>query len=164
MEISGRLLLFGIRWSWEVSHRPVSWSWLSLLRETALMPGWSTKSLSSTQLILTLQHLCGLCFAVFTWRLRAVHLFATNQYRAFRNTEFTPGFKHPLHTWTFTDISSCLCSPSTLSLLMLEGLLQRWGVAVAHCGDKETGSRSSGKYSLAWALPESASSPTKEPR
>ena len=47
-------------------------------------------------------------------------------------------------------------------LLVLEGLLQRWGVAVAHCGDKDTGSRSSGKYSLVWALPESASSPTKE--
>ena len=47
-------------------------------------------------------------------------------------------------------------------LLVLEGLLQRWGVAVAHRGDKDTGSRSSGKYSLAWALPESAISPTKE--
>ena len=34
-------------------------------------------------------------------------------------------------------------------LLVLEGLLQRRGVAVAHCGDKDTGSRSSGKYSLA---------------
>ena len=33
-------------------------------------------------------------------------------------------------------------------LLVLEGLLQRWGVAVAHRGDKHTGSRSSGKYSL----------------
>ena len=33
--------------------------------------------------------------------------------------------------------------------LVLEGLLQRWGAAVAHCGDKDTGSRSSGKYSLA---------------
>ena len=49
-------------------------------------------------------------------------------------------------------------------LLVLEGLLQRRGVAVAHHGDKDTGSRSSGKYSLAWALPESAISPTKEPR
>ena len=33
-------------------------------------------------------------------------------------------------------------------LLVLEGLLQRWEVAVAHRGDKDTGSRSSGKYSL----------------
>ena len=33
-------------------------------------------------------------------------------------------------------------------LLVLEGLLQRWGVAVAHHRDKDTGSRSSGKYSL----------------
>ena len=33
--------------------------------------------------------------------------------------------------------------------LVLEGLLQRRVVAVAHCGDKDTGSRSSGKYSLA---------------
>ena len=48
-------------------------------------------------------------------------------------------------------------------LLVLEGLLQRWGVAVAHHEDKDTGSRSSGKYSLAWALPESTISPTKEP-
>ena len=48
-------------------------------------------------------------------------------------------------------------------LLVLEGLLHRWGVAVAHRGDKDTGSRSSGKYSLVWALPESAISPTKEP-
>ena len=48
-------------------------------------------------------------------------------------------------------------------LLVLEGLLHRWAVAVAHCGDKDTGSRSSGNYSLAWALPESAINPTKEP-
>ena len=41
-------------------------------------------------------------------------------------------------------------------LLVLEGLLQRWGVAVAHHGDKDTGSWNSGNYSLAWALPESA--------
>ena len=34
-------------------------------------------------------------------------------------------------------------------LLVLEGLLQRQVVAVAHCGDKDTGSRSSGKCSLA---------------
>ena len=37
-------------------------------------------------------------------------------------------------------------------LLVLEGLLQRWGAAVAHHGDKDTGSRSSEKYSLVWAL------------
>ena len=49
------------------------------------------------------------------------------------------------------------------SLLVLGGLLQRRGVAVAHCEDKDTGSISSGKYSLAWALPESAIIPTKEP-
>ena len=48
-------------------------------------------------------------------------------------------------------------------LLVLEGLLQRWWVAMAHHRDKDTGSRSSGKYSLAWAFPESAISPTKEP-
>ena len=47
-------------------------------------------------------------------------------------------------------------------LLVWEGLLQRWGVAVANHRDKDTGSRSSGKYSLAWALLESAISPTKE--
>ena len=48
-------------------------------------------------------------------------------------------------------------------LLVLEGLLQRRGVAVPHRGDKDTGSRSSGKYSLVWALLESTISPTKEP-
>ena len=48
-------------------------------------------------------------------------------------------------------------------LLMLEGLLKRWGVAVAHRGNKDTGSRSSEKSSLTWALLESAISPTKEP-
>ena len=48
-------------------------------------------------------------------------------------------------------------------LLVLEGLLQRQGVAVAHREDKDTGSRSSEKYSLVWALPESAISTTKEP-
>ena len=47
-------------------------------------------------------------------------------------------------------------------LLVLEGLLQRRWVTVAYCGDKDTGSRSSGKYSLVWALPESTISPTKE--
>ena len=35
-------------------------------------------------------------------------------------------------------------------------------VAVAHCGDKDTGSRSSGKYSLVGSLLESTISPTKE--
>ena len=34
-------------------------------------------------------------------------------------------------------------------LLLLEGLLQRQGLAVVHCGDKDTGSSSTGKYSLA---------------
>ena len=48
-------------------------------------------------------------------------------------------------------------------LLVMEGLLQRRGMAVAHRGDKDTGSRSSGKYPFAWALPESTISPTKEP-
>ena len=48
-------------------------------------------------------------------------------------------------------------------LLVLEGLLQRQGVAVAHRRNKDTGSRSSGKYSLVRALLESAISPTKEP-
>ena len=49
-------------------------------------------------------------------------------------------------------------------LLVLEGLLQRQRVALSHCEEKNTDSRSSGKYSLAWAHPESANSPTKEPR
>ena len=48
-------------------------------------------------------------------------------------------------------------------LLVVEGLLQRRGVAVSHREDKDTGSRSSGKCSLVWALPESTISPTKEP-
>ena len=49
-------------------------------------------------------------------------------------------------------------------LLVLESLLQRWGLAVSHRENKDTGSRSSGKYSLAWALPEFTISPAKEPR
>ena len=48
-------------------------------------------------------------------------------------------------------------------LVVLEGLLQRWGVAVAHWGDKDTVSRSSVNYSLAWALHESTISLTKKP-
>ena len=57
-------------------------------------------------------------------------------------------------------------STKTLSvtwLLVLEGLLQRWVVAVAHCRDKDTGSRNSGKYSLAWDPLESSIRPTTEP-
>ena len=46
--------------------------------------------------------------------------------------------------------------------LVLEGLLQRLEVTVAHREDKDTGLRSSGKYSLAWVLPESAISPNKD--
>ena len=43
-----------------------------------------------------------------------------------------------------------ILEPQFTYLLVLEGLLQRQGVAaVAHRGDKDTGSRSSGKYSLA---------------
>ncbi|KAJ8785712.1 hypothetical protein J1605_006975 [Eschrichtius robustus] len=38
---------------------------------------------------------------------------------------------------------------SATQLLVLESLLQRRGVAVAYQGDKDTGSRSSGKYFLA---------------
>ena len=48
--------------------------------------------------------------------------------------------------------------------LVLEGLLQRWGVALFHRGEKDTGRRSSGKNSLVWALPESVISPNKEAR
>ena len=51
MEISGRFSPFDITWSWEVSCRPVSWAWLSYLSGTALTPGWSTKSRSSTRLL-----------------------------------------------------------------------------------------------------------------
>ena len=53
-------------------------------------------------------------------------------------------------------------------LLVLEGLLWRWGAAVAYCRDKDTGSSSSGEYSLAWALLEatifsSRPGPTQQP-
>ena len=51
--------------------------------------------------------------------------------------------------------------PNQTYLLVLEGLLQRQGVAVAHRKDKDTGSRSSGKYSLTWALLESPLAPPK---
>ena len=49
-------------------------------------------------------------------------------------------------------------------LLVLEGLLQRRRVAVSHREDRDTGRINSGKYSLAWAPPESTISSTKEPR
>ena len=42
------------------------------------------------------------------------------------------------------------------------GFPAEMGVAVAHHEDKDTGSRSSGKYSLAWAFPESTISPKKQ--
>ena len=48
-------------------------------------------------------------------------------------------------------------------LLVLEDLLQRKEAAVAHCGDKGSGSSSSGKYSLPWTLTEAAISPAKRP-
>ena len=41
-------------------------------------------------------------------------------------------------------------------LLVLEGLLLRWGAAVAHGGNKDTGRDNSREYSLAWALLEAA--------
>ena len=55
-----------------------------------------------------------------------------------------------------------------LNLLRLEGLLMRWGAAVAHCWDKDTGSNTSMKYSLVWALLETVilslrTGPTKQP-
>ena len=43
-------------------------------------------------------------------------------------------------------------------LLILEGLLWRWRVAVAHCRDKDTGSSNSGEYSLVWVHLEAATS------
>ena len=42
------------------------------------------------------------------------------------------------------------------NLLVSQGLLGRQGAAVAHCGDKDTGGRGTGEYSLAWALLEAA--------
>ena len=38
------------------------------------------------------------------------------------------------------------CETGQTYLLVLEGLLQRRGAAVAHCRDKDTGSSTSGKY------------------
>ena len=68
-----------------------------------------------------------------------------------------PRAKHWLHKslgWTW--------------LQALECILGRRGSAVAHCGDNDTGSRCSRKYSLAWALPEvmilaPRPSPTQQP-
>ena len=48
-------------------------------------------------------------------------------------------------------------------LLVLEGLLWRRGLAVAHCGDRGTGSSSPGRCPLVWALLEFTISPTIEP-
>ena len=41
-------------------------------------------------------------------------------------------------------------------LLVLEGLQWRWGMAVAHCRDKNGSGRSSGEYSLVWDPMEAA--------
>ena len=58
----------------------------------------------------------------------------------------------PIGNWTRTN---CYC----------RRIYCRGGrMALSHCEDKDTGSRSSGKYSLVWALPESAISPIKELR
>ena len=48
-------------------------------------------------------------------------------------------------------------------LLVLEGLPQRRGVTVAHCEDKDTGSRSSGKYSLRESSQSLPLAPQKHP-
>ena len=53
-------------------------------------------------------------------------------------------------------------------LLVLEGLLRRWGAAVAHCSDKDAGGSSFGEYSLTWALLEATifsprPGPTQQP-
>ena len=48
-------------------------------------------------------------------------------------------------------------------LLVLEGLLQRRGVAVYHRENKDTGNRSSGKHSLARALQSPPFTPPKSP-
>ena len=53
--------------------------------------------------------------------------------------------------------------PANTDLRILTYLLQRSGVAVAHCRDKDTGSSSFQKYPLPWALLECAISPTKQP-
>ena len=57
-------------------------------------------------------------------------------------------------------LDSCMflaCEPAHVG-----GSPEEAGVSVAHRGDKDTGSTSFRKYSFAWALPESAISPTKE--
>ena len=41
---------FDITWGWEVSGDPMSWTLLSHLRGSGLIPGRSTKTLSSTWL------------------------------------------------------------------------------------------------------------------
>ena len=68
--------------------------------------------------------------------------------------------KQKLHSWRAHSWSSAHKDPGKKQwlhkrlgqtyLLVLEGLLQRWGVAVAHCRDKDTCSGSAGKYSLEW--------------
>ena len=53
-------------------------------------------------------------------------------------------------------------------LASIEGLLQRWEVSVAHCGNQDIGSDSSGEYALAWTHLEATIffqrlSPTQQP-
>ena len=49
-EISGELSPIDITRGWEVSGRPMSYTWLSHLRGSGLTPGQSTKTLSAPQL------------------------------------------------------------------------------------------------------------------
>ena len=46
----GELSPIDIMWGQAVSVGPMSWTWLSHLRGSGLTPGWSTKTLSATQL------------------------------------------------------------------------------------------------------------------
>ena len=48
-------------------------------------------------------------------------------------------------------------------LQILEGFLQRWGVTMNHCEDKDTGNSNSENCSLVWALLKAIISPTKQP-
>ena len=70
--------------------------------------------------------------------------------------------KQKLHSWRVHTLSMWTRSQGVKQwphkrqgqdyLLLLEDPLWRWEAALAHCGDKDTGSDSSGEYSFAWAL------------
>ena len=72
-----------------------------------------------------------------------------------RNTTLGGCTQGLVHTWTQGKKQWLHRSLGQTCLLVLESLLGRQGVAVAHCRD-DTGAKGTGEYSLVWAVLEAA--------